>query len=169
MNINELYERLTKLNINISAKEICDIWGMDVSSFSRKRKIGSPIKHKNIVQLQQALNIKLIDTPNHFLYSHKDANLTQGERIKKIRKNLNLKLNEFALLIGSNISDLKLIEANKDLLSNTQLCILLNQHNININYIIGGFGPIFNPSSYESVQEDLHQQYLNLVQESNQT
>ena len=38
MNIDELFECLTKLNINLSAKEICGIWSMDEASFSRKKK-----------------------------------------------------------------------------------------------------------------------------------
>lgn len=60
MNIDELFEHLTKLNINLSAKEICGIWSMDEASFSRKKKAGTEIKHKNIVQLENALDIKLI-------------------------------------------------------------------------------------------------------------
>ena len=60
MNIDELFEHLTKLNINLSAKEICGIWSMDEASFSRKKKAKTEIKHKNIVQLENALDIKLI-------------------------------------------------------------------------------------------------------------
>lgn len=59
MNIDELFEVLTKLNINLSAKEICGIWGMDEASFSRKKKAETAIKHKNIEQLEKALDIKL--------------------------------------------------------------------------------------------------------------
>lgn len=64
MNIDGLLEHLTKLNINITAKEICGIWGMDEASFSRKKKAKTEIKHKNIVQLEKALDIKLIKTEN---------------------------------------------------------------------------------------------------------
>lgn len=59
MNIDGLFEILTKLNINLSAKEICSIWGMDEASFSRKKKAQTEIKHKNIEQLEKALDIKL--------------------------------------------------------------------------------------------------------------
>ena len=60
MNIDELFECLTKLNINLSAKEICGIWSMDEASFSRKKKAKTEIKHKNIVQLENEFDIKLI-------------------------------------------------------------------------------------------------------------
>lgn len=64
MNIDELFKQLTKLNINITAKEICGIWDMDEASFSRKKKAGTEIKHKNIVQLENALDIKLTNLRN---------------------------------------------------------------------------------------------------------
>ena len=60
MNIVELQDTLTKLNVNISNREISQIWGMDESSFSRKKREGSEIKHKNIIQLERALKIDLI-------------------------------------------------------------------------------------------------------------
>jgi phage repressor protein C with HTH and peptisase S24 domain len=60
MNILELQTELTKRNINIQANEICQIWGMDVSSFSRKKREGTDIKYKNIQQLENALKIDLM-------------------------------------------------------------------------------------------------------------
>lgn len=60
MNITELQNELIKRNINIQANEICKIWGMDVSSFSRKKKSNSEIKYKNIEQLEKALGISII-------------------------------------------------------------------------------------------------------------
>ena len=62
MNIDELFEHLTKLNINLSGREISSIWGMDEASFSRKRKAGTEIKYKNIEQLEKKLDISLIKT-----------------------------------------------------------------------------------------------------------
>ncbi len=61
MNILELQATLKKLNINITAREIAEIWGMDETSFSKKKKIGSEIKQKNIEQLENKLGIKLIN------------------------------------------------------------------------------------------------------------
>lgn len=62
MNIDELFKELTKLNKNLSARDICEIWGMDETSFSRKKKDKTGIKHKNIEQLEKALDIKLAKT-----------------------------------------------------------------------------------------------------------
>lgn len=67
MNIDELFERLTKLNINITAREISAIWGMDEASFSRKKRTGSEIKYRNIKQLEQELNINLTEEPEKAL------------------------------------------------------------------------------------------------------
>lgn len=64
MNINELSEELTKRNINISARRISEIWGMDEASFSRKKRLGSEIKFENIKQLEKELNINLTNTEN---------------------------------------------------------------------------------------------------------
>lgn len=61
MNILELQEKLKKLNIQMPDADICRIWGMDTAAFSRKKKFGSEIKHKNIQQLEEALKIDLID------------------------------------------------------------------------------------------------------------
>ena len=57
MNISELLTILKSHNIHMTSKEIADLWGMDVASFSRKKREGTQIKHKNIKQLEDELNI----------------------------------------------------------------------------------------------------------------
>lgn len=59
MNIDELLDTLQKLNINITNKEIAQIWGMEQSSFSRKKRNKSKITYDNIKKLEERLNIKL--------------------------------------------------------------------------------------------------------------
>lgn len=59
MDITELQKTLKNLNMDISAREISQIWGMDEASFSRKKKKGSEIKYQNLLQLEQKLNINL--------------------------------------------------------------------------------------------------------------
>lgn len=59
MNIIELQTILKKLDINKTAREIAEIWGMDETSFSKKKKNGTEIKQKNIEQLEKELGIKL--------------------------------------------------------------------------------------------------------------
>lgn len=64
MNINELQALLQSLNISVTAREICSIWGMNETTFSNKKKLGSAIKQKNIEQLERALNIKIEEKEN---------------------------------------------------------------------------------------------------------
>ena len=82
MNILELQDKLTKLNINMPDADICRIWGMDTASFSRKKKSGTEIKHKNIQQLEETLKIDLID---------RDVTLSDiNGRLNKIKENLGM-------------------------------------------------------------------------------
>ena len=67
MNINELFTTLQKLNINLSNREIANLWGMDEASFSRKKKIGTAIKQKNIEQIEQKYDICLTQSPKKML------------------------------------------------------------------------------------------------------
>jgi phage repressor protein C with HTH and peptisase S24 domain len=61
MNIIELEELLRKRNINASNRLICNIWGMDEASYSRKKKALTEVKQKNIEQLEEHFAIKLFD------------------------------------------------------------------------------------------------------------
>ena len=61
MNIIELQDKLKNLNIDVTAQDICNIWGMDKAVFSRKKKAETEIKYKNIVQLEKHFNIELIE------------------------------------------------------------------------------------------------------------
>ncbi len=62
MNIIELQEKLQERKINATAREICEIWGMNEQSFSKKKKQGTPIKYKNIKQLENYFDIVLTDS-----------------------------------------------------------------------------------------------------------
>lgn len=62
MNIIELQTILAERNINATAREICKIWGMDETAFSRKKTAGTEIKYKNIKQLEEVYNIDLTGT-----------------------------------------------------------------------------------------------------------
>lgn len=61
MNIIELQDKLKNLNMDITAKEICNIWGMDEAVFSRKKKAKSDVKFEKIRQLESQLQVKLLD------------------------------------------------------------------------------------------------------------
>lgn len=79
MNISELQKELIERNINIPAYQIAAIWGMDETSFSKKKKNGTEIKLKNIEQLERALKINLTkrDIP-------REAPLTESEILKEL-------------------------------------------------------------------------------------
>ena len=82
MNILELKNELTKRNINMPDADICRLWGMDTASFSRKKKLGTEIKQKNIQQLEELLKIDLIG---------RDRDLSEiNSRLEKIKKNLGI-------------------------------------------------------------------------------
>lgn len=66
MNIIELQEKLKNLNIDMTANEICNIWGMDKGAFSRKKTAGTEIRLKHILKLEEALGIKLINSNNEY-------------------------------------------------------------------------------------------------------
>ena len=59
MNISELHEELKKRNINMTAREIAKLWNMDEASYSRKKRLNTEIKYKNLKQLEEKLNINL--------------------------------------------------------------------------------------------------------------
>ncbi len=67
MNINELNTILKEKNIKISGREIAQVWGMDETSYSKKKKIGSDIKLKNIQQLENKLGISLLNNERTLL------------------------------------------------------------------------------------------------------
>lgn len=72
MNIIELQNTLQNLQISITAREIANIWGMDETSFSKKKKSGTQIKYKNIVQLENKLGISLL-TPDKIPTNYQEA------------------------------------------------------------------------------------------------
>ena len=61
MNITEMENELTKRNITMTAREISTMWGMNESSYSRKKRNGSKIKYKNLKQLENRLDINLTE------------------------------------------------------------------------------------------------------------
>ena len=117
MNINELLKELTKRNISLSGRAISQIWGMDETSFSKKKKSGTQIKQKNIIQLEEVLGIKLIkelekDSINtlerHFDADIKSKRIKFGSRIEEIRNKNNISNAQMAGLL--NISEKELYD-----------------------------------------------------------
>ena len=60
---------------------------------------------------------------------------TQGERIKKARKHLQLSLQQLGEVLNVSKQYLSKIEKNERLLNNRKLSMLISKYNINVNYI----------------------------------
>ena len=115
MNINELLEELTKRNIALSGRAISKIWGMDETSFSKKKKAGTQIKQKNVIQLEAALGIKLFQNKNdentNTLERQFDKNIETkrkncGIRILEIKNKNNLSDIQMAGILNVSVNDL---------------------------------------------------------------
>jgi phage repressor protein C with HTH and peptisase S24 domain len=128
MNIDGLFECLTKLNINLSAKEICKIWSMDEASFSRKKKLGTEIKYKNIEQLEKALDIKLTKncqtTDNNFkevpIRGEVYASMGSGITVYNENQTGTYKISmELAKDLGVNLNNTEMIFASGDSMTPT--------------------------------------------------
>lgn len=83
---------------------------------------------------------------------------TQGKRLKKIRLALNLSGEEFGQKIGVSKQYVSNLEADRNVLNNEKIVLLLVDLNVNLNYLIGGRGKMF---CNEEAQQD--EQLENLV------
>lgn len=61
MNILELENKLNSCNISLTNREICRIIGMAEESYSRKKKMGSDIKQRDLAKIENKFNITLIN------------------------------------------------------------------------------------------------------------
>ena len=78
---------------------------------------------------------------------------TQGERIKKIRLQLNLQQDKFGEGIGVTKQCISNIERDIGFLSSDKLTNLLLNYNVNINYLLAGIGEMFlNPYQLDEVK-----------------
>lgn len=102
MNITELLTILKFHNIHMTSKEIADLWGMDAAAFSRKKRKGTQIKHKNIKQLEDELNINLISeikNNNKFLKTPRQISIEGwGERLCNIMSDNDITPNKLSKL-----------------------------------------------------------------------
>jgi transcriptional regulator with XRE-family HTH domain len=74
---------------------------------------------------------------------------TSGERIKEIRWILKLNQQQMADKLGLTQSAISAVEKNLNGLSNDNLVKLLTEYNINLNWLLGGEGEMFNSSEKE--------------------
>lgn len=110
MNIDELYSNLEKLNINPSNRDLAGLWGMDAASFSRKKKAGTPIKYKNIIQVEEFFNIKILKTTNYSGDRQNDISVHEkslhfGQRLVELQAKHNFLDREMAILLKISEKD----------------------------------------------------------------
>jgi len=68
---------------------------------------------------------------------------TQGERIKKIRQELDLSQDDFGKIFNVQKQQISSIEKDKLKLNNEKLELLCSQYNVNINWVLCGKGEMF--------------------------
>lgn len=74
---------------------------------------------------------------------------TTGSRFKKIRTALNLSQEVFGQKIGLSKSGVSAVESNKTFVSLDILTTLFVDYNINLNYLVCGYGSMFNQKNIE--------------------
>ena len=79
-----------------------------------------------------------------------------GERIQQIRRSLNMTQQEFGDIFGVKKSFICAVEKGDSKLSVDNLVKLLVNHNVNINYILGGQGNMFLEQKTDTKIEDLN-------------
>lgn len=80
---------------------------------------------------------------------------TQGQRIKKIRQALNLSQEDFGKIFDITKQFVSGLENNKTFLNNDKLVKLLFDFNVNINYLLGGVGEMFNKPFSKNIKEEI--------------
>lgn len=83
---------------------------------------------------------------------------TMGQRTKAIRQELQLSQEQFGKLFDSGKAYISLVENDKSKLSLENLIKLSRTYNVNLNYLINGFGEMFvNPcENTHALIKDLH-------------
>ena len=90
---------------------------------------------------------------------------TQGQRIKKIRQALDLSQEKFGEIFEIGKQFVSLLEKDKTQLNNDKLVKLLLDYNVNINYLLGGFGSMFNPPKFEDVKTEILSEVNKMLKE----
>ena len=80
---------------------------------------------------------------------------TQGSRLKKIRKILDLSQGEFGNKIGLTRGAIAAVEADSNNFSQEKLCKLIQEFNINLNYLLVGKGQPFNILERDEIRNSI--------------
>lgn len=80
---------------------------------------------------------------------------TQGARIRNIRQELKLSQEEFGRKIGVSKQYVSNLEADRNVLNNEKLVLLLVDLKVNVNYILAGVGNKFLSPQFEDAKEEI--------------
>ncbi len=86
---------------------------------------------------------------------------TQGKRLKAIRQALKLTQEQLGSALGISKQFYSNIETDRTLLNNEKLVLLLKDYNVNLNYLLGGFLPMFNDEN--SIEDDFELKVKNIL------
>lgn len=84
--------------------------------------------------------------------------MTQGERIREVRKALNLTLEKFGSNIGLKKSSVSQIETGKNSVTEQTIVSICREYNVNYNWLLNGTGNMFNDLP-QTVLDDLCKQH----------
>lgn len=89
--------------------------------------------------------------------------MSQGERIKKIRQNLNLSQEDFGKLFEIQKQMVSSLENNKIKLNNEKLEKLLLTYNVNINWLLAEIGEMFIKKQPANLKEEIKQAVKEMI------
>lgn len=84
--------------------------------------------------------------------------MTQGERVKEIRKTLNLTLEKFGEKVGAKKNTMSAIETGRNSLTDQMARSICREYNVNYDYLIYGEGEMFSDLP-RTVLDELCRQY----------
>ncbi|MFA6988701.1 MAG: helix-turn-helix transcriptional regulator [Candidatus Gastranaerophilaceae bacterium] len=90
---------------------------------------------------------------------------TEGKRIKEIRKILGFTQKEFAEILGFRESFMSSVENDRNLLNHGKQLLLLQNYDVNINYILAGIGDPFLTKQDKESNNELKKNVQELIEE----
>ena len=84
--------------------------------------------------------------------------MTQGERVREIRKSLKLTLEKFGVKLGVKKSAISDIESGRNTLTEQMAVSICREYNVNYDYLISGEGEMFDTLP-QTILEELCKQY----------
>ena len=84
--------------------------------------------------------------------------MTQGERVREIRKSLKLTLEKFGVKLGVKKSAISDIESGRNALTEQMAVSICREYNVNYDYLMNGEGEMFDTLP-QTILEELCKQY----------